>query len=96
MTQQTNRSEQPLVVTDLGVTYGSGAEAHEVIRGLSLRVDPGEFVCIVGPSGAGKTTLLRCLSGLYRPSDGRVAVGDARSPSPSARSVSSSRTIAAR
>jgi NitT/TauT family transport system ATP-binding protein len=76
MTQQIARHGQPLVVDEVGMTYGTGAAAHEVLRGLTLRVDPGEFVCIVGPSGAGKTTLLRCLSGLLRPTAGHVRIGD--------------------
>jgi NitT/TauT family transport system ATP-binding protein len=65
-----------LVVEELGVTFGQGAQAHRVLEGLHLRVDPGESVCIVGPSGAGKTTLLRCLAGLSRPSAGVVRYGD--------------------
>jgi len=65
-----------LVVDDMSKTYGSGVTAHQVLSGLSLRVDPGEFVCIVGPSGAGKTTLLRCLSGLMHPTSGTVRYGD--------------------
>ncbi|MGH3246984.1 MAG: ABC transporter ATP-binding protein [Trebonia sp.] len=76
MTVETGRSAQPLVVNDLGMTYGADGSAHEVLRGLTLTVQPGEFVCIVGPSGAGKTTLLRCLSGLLRPTTGRVSLGD--------------------
>jgi cell division transport system ATP-binding protein len=47
------------------------------LEGVSLRVDPGEFVIITGPSGAGKTTLLRLLYRELTPSSGRVFVDDA-------------------
>ena len=81
MTSTINASAVPrqqnsaLVVDGLSKTYGTGASSHTVLKNLSLRVDPGEFVCIVGPSGAGKTTLLRCLSGLLQPSSGSVSFG---------------------
>jgi NitT/TauT family transport system ATP-binding protein len=65
-----------LVIDGVSKSYGHGASTHLVLKDLSLRVDPGEFVCIVGPSGAGKTTLLRCLSGLLRPTSGSVRFGD--------------------
>jgi len=42
------------------------------VEDISLRVMPGEFVCIVGPSGCGKTTLLRMLAGLLMPDQGQI------------------------
>ncbi|MEU6646689.1 ABC transporter ATP-binding protein [Saccharomonospora sp. NPDC046836] len=63
-----------LSVTNLHKTYGSGESAVAAIRDLTLTVEKGEFVCIVGPSGAGKTTLLKCLCGLLAPSGGAVTL----------------------
>lgn len=77
--QSTGRS---LVVTDLGVSYGSGADENWIIRGLGLEVPAGEFVAIVGPSGVGKTTLLRALSGLIVPKEGDVRIDGERLTQP--------------
>ena len=57
-----------LQVQNLHVAYG----AIRALHGVSLRVERGEIVCIVGANGAGKTTLLRTISGLLRPTDGTV------------------------
>lgn len=57
-----------LKVTDLHAGYGGS----EVLHSLSLRVDEGETVVILGPNGHGKTTLLRAISGLIRPTAGTV------------------------
>jgi branched-chain amino acid transport system ATP-binding protein len=45
-----------------------------VLHKISLRVEQGQSVCLIGANGAGKTTLLRCLAGLLRPSSGRILV----------------------
>jgi multiple sugar transport system ATP-binding protein len=48
------------MIQDLQKSYG----AYHAVRGVSLAVEPGEFVVMVGPSGCGKSTLLRCIAGL--------------------------------
>ena len=70
-----NAAAKPMVVAGLTKVYGAGPGAVRVLDNLNLRVESGEFLCIVGPSGAGKTTLLRCLSGLLAPTSGEVRVG---------------------
>lgn len=50
--------------------------AVPVLKGISMAVHPGEFLVISGSSGSGKTTLLTLLSGLDRPTEGRVLIGD--------------------
>jgi len=57
-----------LKVTDLAAGYGGS----QVLQSLSLHVDDGETVVVLGPNGHGKTTLLRAISGLVRPTAGTV------------------------
>jgi len=59
-----------LEITDLSAGYGE----HEILRGLSLRVDEGELVAVIGPNGAGKSTLLKTLAGLVPPRAGRITL----------------------
>ena len=62
-----------------GVKFASVQKAFgdvNVLKGIELTVEPGEFLALVGPSGCGKSTLLRCVAGLEAPSSGRIFIGD--------------------
>jgi energy-coupling factor transporter ATP-binding protein EcfA2 len=63
-----------LRVSDLSAGYGRTT----ILQGLSLRVEAGEIVTLIGANGAGKTTLLRAISGLVRPSAGSIELNGER------------------
>ncbi|WP_019158230.1 amino acid ABC transporter ATP-binding protein [Brevibacterium senegalense] len=74
----TTASAQGCTITDLHKSYGD----VEVLKGISLNVEPGEVVCLIGPSGSGKSTLLRCINLLEEPNGGSITVAgfDATDP----------------
>lgn len=63
-----------VVMAAEGITKEFGNE--KVIKGISLKIHENTFTVILGPSGSGKSTLLNILSGLIRPTNGRVMFGD--------------------
>ena len=66
------RPETPIVrVVDVHKSFGS----VRVLRGMSITVNTGEAVCVIGPSGSGKSTLLRCINGLLPVDRGEIFVG---------------------
>src|SRR5438105_11583682 len=67
-------SEPLLVARDLRKRYTIGRRDVEVLRGVSLNIEAGEFVALRGASGAGKSTLLHLIGGLDSPDSGDIVV----------------------
>ncbi len=81
--RDTAREEQPvrrldaaaLDIVDVTRRYPQAGGWLSVLKGVELRIEPGEMVALVGPSGAGKSTLLQICGLLERPTTGSVAIG---------------------
>ena len=63
----------PLIALDeVSLTLGSGDVRTHILKSVSLRLDPGESLAVLGPSGSGKSSLMAVIAGLERPDSGRV------------------------
>ena len=73
------RAERPLIeIRALTKTYHRGSETIEVLHGVDLDIERGDFVALMGPSGSGKTTLLNLIGGLDHPSSGTIRIDGQR------------------
>jgi len=68
------RSKPCVEVHDVHKSFKRGSEVLDVLNGLNLVVQQGEFVALMGPSGSGKTTLLNLIAGLDQPTTGTIQV----------------------
>ena len=68
-------NQTPLIeATDISKSYLVGSQTVKVLQSVTIQINPGEFMAIVGRSGSGKTTLLNLLAGLDQPNTGKVLV----------------------
>ena len=75
MTTKVTRDDGPILeLVDVVKRYGAGATEVRALTNVSITVERGEFVALMGPSGSGKSTLLHLAGGLERPSAGQVLV----------------------
>jgi putative ABC transport system ATP-binding protein len=71
---QPQQSSPIILAENLTKVYAAGRIQVTAVRGVSLAIEPGEFVAIVGPSGSGKSTLFYLLGGLTKATQGRVVI----------------------
>jgi putative ABC transport system ATP-binding protein len=69
-----NASESAVATNSLNKAYQLGEAEVEALKGITLTVAKGEFVVVCGPSGSGKTTLLNIISGIDKPTSGKILV----------------------
>ena len=74
MTNDKNAKKVLIQVRNLHKKYQKGSEEIDVLQGLNLDVEEGQFIGFMGPSGSGKTTLLNLLGGLDLPTSGSIMV----------------------
>ena len=72
--QPPNLSEPVIELCDVVKRYAVGGGEIEILKSVSLQINSGEFIAIVGPSGSGKSTLLNMITGIDRPTTGEVMV----------------------
>ena len=65
-------------IRNLSKTYQRGPEKVDVLHGIDLDIEQGDFVALMGPSGSGKTTLLNLIGGLDSPTAGQIEVAGQR------------------
>lgn len=78
MAVTTARTQHLLMASELYRFFHAGDDETFALRGVSVRVNAGEMVAVVGPSGSGKSTLLSCMAGLDEPDGGYVTVAGQR------------------
>ncbi len=76
--QKPDPEPQGIVIEGLKKRYGQGDTAVDALKGVHMRVAPGEVVGLIGPSGSGKSTLLKCLGAVIDPSAGRMTLNGER------------------
>jgi putative ABC transport system ATP-binding protein len=67
-----------VLLTNVVKRYQRGKQSVEVLHGVNVSIEKGEFLALMGPSGSGKTTLLNLIAGLDQPTEGEVVVGGDR------------------